>query len=56
MRYFLIFVLLFSLFISCKQQSDRLDWKSDIEFLKKELPKKHKDFFAIKQKVNLRMN
>lgn len=42
--YFTAFLFLISLY-SLAQTEKVLDWKSDIEFLKKELPLKHKDLF-----------
>lgn len=41
----ILFVLLSSLAYS---QKSEIDWKADIEFLKNELPKKHKDFFTVR--------
>jgi hypothetical protein len=49
MRIALILILV-SIFQACFSQVDtsRIDWKTDIEFLKKELPARHTDFFSIR--------
>uniref|UniRef100_UPI003565AF30 S41 family peptidase n=1 Tax=Ancylomarina sp. TaxID=1970196 RepID=UPI003565AF30 len=41
----ILLVLLSTLLYS---QNSEIDWKADIEFLKNELPKKHKDFFTVR--------
>lgn len=44
-KLFLFFICLFGSLKILAQQNSPVDWKSDIEFLKKELPLKHKNFF-----------
>ncbi len=45
MKNWIIITFLF-LTISCSSQNDKeIDWKEDIDFLKKELPKRHKNLF-----------
>lgn len=45
-------ITLVLIFHTCFAQIDspRIDWETDIDFLKKELPVKHKDFFTIRSK------
>ena len=53
--------LLLLLLCTCMQaafaQSGKIDWKADLEFLTKELPEKHCNFFTIvcKKQVYLKM-
>lgn len=45
-KYITILFVLVS--ILAYSQKSKIDWKADIEFLKNELPKKHKDFFTVR--------
>lgn len=48
----MIIIVLLPIFITCFSQNKvaQIDWEKDIEFLRIELPKKHKDFFFKRNK------
>jgi len=46
MRIFFMIILILFIWINCIAQSEnKIDWKSDLEYLKKELPQKHTNLF-----------